>query len=310
MRSSARTVNNIWTGIFYAVAFSVIALLVFLVFKIITNGWGFWDPAFLFGRPSNTMAGGGVGPQLFNSFYLLVLALVISVPLGLGAGIYLAEYARQGRFLNFVRLCIETMASLPSIVVGLFGLLIFVTLARWGYTLIGGALVLTILNLPGLTRVCESAIASVPQNVKEASYGMGATKWQTLVKVSLPTAMQEIITGVILSAGRVFGEAAALIYTAGLTTPMLNTAADLSSPVNPFNVFRPAETLAVHIWKLNSEGIVPDAGAIATKSAAILIVMVLVFNILARLLAKMLDRHYRGSSKKKKSIGSTLRKSA
>ncbi|WP_026692951.1 phosphate ABC transporter permease PstA [Peribacillus kribbensis] len=310
MKNSARTVNTIWTGIFYAIAAAVIALLVFLVFEIIKRGWGFWDPDFLFGLPSNTMAGGGIGPQLFNSFYLLVLSLVISVPLGLGAGIYLAEYAKQGKFLNFVRLCIETMASLPSIVVGLFGLLIFVTLSHWGYTLFGGALVLTILNLPGLTRVCESAIASVPQNIKEASYGLGSTKWQTLMKVSLPTAMQEIITGVILSAGRVFGEAAALIYTAGLTTPTLNSAADLTSPINPFNIFRPAETLAVHIWKLNSEGIVPDAAEIATKSAAVLIVMVLVFNILARISAKILDNYYSGSKRKKKVSNSAGRREA
>src|SRR4051812_45205341 len=106
MNSRARVVNNIWTGIFYAIAVLVITLLVFMVGKIIQMGWGFWDPDFLTGRPINTMAGGGIGPQLFNSFYLLVLSLVISIPLGLGAGIYLAEYAKRGRFLNFVRLCI------------------------------------------------------------------------------------------------------------------------------------------------------------------------------------------------------------
>ncbi|WP_419882046.1 phosphate ABC transporter permease PstA [Peribacillus sp. B-H-3] len=300
MKNKARVINNIWTGIFYIIAVAVITLLVFLVGKIMALGWGFWDPDFLFGTPSNTMAGGGIGPQLFNSFYLLVLSLIISVPLGLGAGIYLAEYAKKGRFLNFVRLCIETMASLPSIVVGLFGLLIFVTLAKWGYTLIGGALVITILNLPSLSRICEMAISSVPSSIKEASLGMGATRWQTLMKVSLPFASREIITGIILTAGRVFGEAAALIYTAGLTTPMLNSAADLSSPVNPFNIFRPAETLAVHIWKLNSEGIVPDARLIATRSAAVLIIMVLVFNISARLAANLLDKHFKGSKKKKK----------
>jgi phosphate transport system permease protein len=300
MKNTSRIINNIWTAIFYIIAILVITLLVFMVGKIISMGWGFWDPAFLLGRPSNTMAGGGIGPQLFNSFYLLVLSLIISVPLGLGAGIYLAEYAKKGKFLNFVQLCIETMASLPSIVVGLFGLLIFVTLASWGYTLIGGALVLTILNLPNLTRVCEMAISSVSPSVKEASLALGATRWQTLIKVSIPTALREIITGVILTAGRVFGEAAALIYTAGLTTPLLTTAVPLDSPVNPFNIFRPAETLAVHIWKLNSEGIVPDARLIATKSAAVLIIMVLVFNISARLLARILDKHFKGPTGGKK----------
>ncbi|MGG2067126.1 phosphate ABC transporter permease PstA [Bacillus sp. S14(2024)] len=297
---NARTVNSIWTGILYAVAAFVVALLGFLVYEILRQGWGFWDPSFLFGEPSNTTAGGGIGPQLFNSFYMLVITLIISIPLGLGAGIYLAEYAKQGRFLNFVRLCIETMASLPSIVVGLFGLLVFVTMAGWGYTAMGGALALTILNLPSLTRVCENAITEIPSNVKEASLGLGATKWQTIVRIILPSALPQIITGVILAAGRIFGEAAALIYTAGLTSPILNTAADLSSPANPLNPFRPAETLAVHIWKLNSEGIIPDAKLIATKSAAVLIIMVLLFNILARFIASVLHKRFTGTKKSRK----------
>ncbi len=297
---SARTVNKIWTGIFYIVAIFVIILLSYLVFEILKKGWGFWDPSFLTGRSSNIDAGGGIGYQLFNSFYMLIITLIISVPLGLGAGIYLAEYAKPGKLLTFIRLCIDTMASLPSIVVGLFGLLVFVTATGWGYTIIGGALAITILNLPSLTRVSEAAITEVSAGVKEASLGLGATKWQTIVKIALPTAMPQIITGVILAAGRIFGEAAALIFTAGLTTPILNTAANLTSPVNPFNIFRRAETLAVHIWKLNSEGIVPDATAIATKSAAVLIIMVLIFNLLARLFSKIIQKHFEGGKSKTK----------
>ena len=254
----------------------------------------------MFGEPSNTRAGGGIGPQFFNSFYMLVITLIISIPLGLGAGIYLAEYAKQGRFLNFVRLCIETMASLPSIVVGLFGLLVFVTMTGWGYTVMGGALALTILNLPGLTRVCENAISEVPSNVKEASLGLGATKWQTITRIIIPSSLPQIITGVILAAGRIFGEAAALIYTAGLTSPILNSAADFSSPAHPLNPFRPAETLAVHIWKLNSEGIIPDAKLIATKSAAVLIIMVLLFNVISRLVASILHKRFTGTKRKSK----------
>ena len=303
---NARTVNKIWTAIFYIVAIFIIMLLAFLVFEIIKRGWGFWDPSFLTGRSSNIDAGGGIGYQLFNSFYMLIITLIISVPLGLGAGIYLAEYAKPGKLLSFIRLCIDTMASLPSIVVGLFGLLVFVTATGWGYTIIGGALAITILNLPSLTRVSEAAITEVSAGVKEASLGLGATKWQTIVKIALPSAMPQIITGVILAAGRIFGEAAALIFTAGLTTPILNTAADLSSPVNPFNIFRPAETLAVHIWKLNSEGIVPDAAAIATKSAAVLIIMVLLFNILARLFSNVIQKHFEGGKKPKKQKASVL----
>ena len=297
---NARSIDKLWTIILYIVSLIIVLLLIYLLWEIISKGWGFWDPNFLFGRPSNTQAGGGIGPQLFNSFYILVLTLVISIPLGLGSGIYLAEYAKPGKFLSFVRLCIETLASLPSIVVGLFGLLVFVTMTGWGYSLIGGALAITILNLPSLTRVSETALLDVPKNIKEGSFGLGATKWQTIVKISIPTAIPQLITGIILSAGRIFGEAAALIYTAGLTTPVLNSIAPINSQMNPFNIFRPAETLAVHIWKLNSEGIVPDAHEIAAKSAAVLIVMVLLFNLLARLIANFIHRRYTGTNRKVK----------
>ena len=299
---NARSIDKLWTIILYIVSLIIVLLLIYLLWEIISKGWGFWDPNFLFGRPSNTQAGGGIGPQLFNSFYILVLTLVISIPLGLGSGIYLAEYAKPGKFLSFVRLCIETLASLPSIVVGLFGLLVFVTMTGWGYSLIGGSLAITILNLPSLTRVSETALLDVPKNIKEGSFGLGATKWQTIVKISIPTAIPQLVTGIILSAGRIFGEAAALIYTAGLTTPVLNSVAPINSQMNPFNIFRPAETLAVHIWKLNSEGIVPDAQEIAAKSAAVLIVMVLLFNLLARLIANFVHRRYTGTKRKVKVI--------
>ncbi len=301
--AKARRWNSVWTGILYGISGLTLVLLIFLIWNIIKEGWGFWDINFLTGASSNTQAGGGIGAQLFNSFYLLVLTLLISLPLGLGAGIYLSEYAKQGKFLEFIRLCIETMASLPSIVVGLFGLLVFVTMTGWGYTLFAGALVLTILNLPNLTRVCETAISNVSPAIKEASLGLGATKWQTIVKIVIPTAIPQIITGVILTAGRVFGEAAALLFTAGLTTPKLNMAADITSPVNPFNIFRPAETLAVHIWKLNSEGIAPDATSIATRAAAVLIIMVIVFNILARFLATILHNRFTGKKRSTKKVG-------
>ncbi|MFD4706278.1 phosphate ABC transporter permease PstA [Gottfriedia sp. NPDC058432] len=299
---NARSVDKLWTVILYIVSLIIVLLLIYLLWEIISKGWGFWDPNFLFGRPSNTQTGGGIGPQLFNSFYILVLTLVISIPLGLGSGIYLAEYAKPGKFLSFVRLSIETLASLPSIVVGLFGLLVFVTMTGWGYSLIGGSLAITILNLPSLTRVSETALLDVPKNIKEGSFGLGATKWQTIVKISIPTAIPQLITGIILSAGRIFGEAAALIYTAGLTTPVLNSVAPINSQMNPFNIFRPAETLAVHIWKLNSEGIVPDAKEIAAKSAAVLIVMVLLFNLIARLIANFIHRRYTGTKRKVKVI--------
>ena len=152
------------------------------------------------------------------------------------------------------------MASLPSIVVGLFGLLIFVNATHWGFTLLSGALAISVLNLPALTRVSENAITAAAAPVKEASLGLGATRWQTISRVVLPSAIPQILTGVILAAGRIFGEAAALLYTAGMTAPKLNFSFfSLTNSGSAFSVMRPAESLAVYIWKLNSEGMVPDA---------------------------------------------------
>lgn len=292
---NAKLKDKIWTGVIYLVFIFVITLLVSLIGYILFKGRGCLNPSFLFGNPKVGEAGGGIAPQLFNSFYMLIISLLITIPFGVGAGIYLAEYAKQGVILNVIRLCIETMASLPSIVVGLFGLLVFVNMTKWGFTLLSGALAIAVLNLPSLTRVSENAIRASSEAVKEASLGLGATTWQTIQKVILPSALPQILTGIILAAGRIFGEAAALLYTAGMSAPILHfNTANLVGKSSPFSVMRPAETLSVYIWKLNSEGIVPDASAIANKASAVLIIMVLVFNIAARILCKKIYKSYAG----------------
>jgi phosphate transport system permease protein len=240
--------------------------------------------------------GGGVAPQLFNSFYLLILSMIITIPLGVGAGIYMAEYAKPGRIVNIIRLSVETLSSLPSIVIGLFGFLIFVNSAGWGFSLMSGALAITILNLPSMTRISEDAIRNVHPSLKEASLALGATRWETIYKVILPAALTVLITGAILTAGRVFGEAAALLYTAGMSTPDLKLSRlnplIKSSPLNPF---RPAETLSVYIWKINSEALTPDARQIADGASALLIIVVFIFNILARYIGRLIYRHFSGS---------------
>lgn len=280
--------DKIATIILYIISAFVVILLMSIIGYIIYNGRHWFNPKFLFGEPS-TEAGGGIGLHLFNSVYILIISLLITVPLGVGAGIYISEYAKEGKILNIIRLCIETMASLPSIVVGLFGLLVFVNMTGWGYSIIAGAFAITIINLPAMTRVSENAITNASQKVKQASLGLGATQWQTIVKVILPSAIPEILTGIILSAGRIFGEAAALLYTAGMSAPSVKF-----TDGSAFNIFRPAETLAVYIWQLNSEGMVPDAGKIASGASAVLIVMVLLFNIFARIIGKKIYEKYLG----------------
>lgn len=290
----AKKVDKLATIILTTISFLVVALLATFLIYIIYNGIGMLKPSFLFGVSKTTKAGGGIGAQLFNSFYILIVSLIITVPIGIGAGIYLAEYAKEGPVVRIIRLSLETMSSLPSIVIGMFGLLIFVNLFGWGYSVLAGALSVSILNIPSMTRISENALVSSGKRVKEASLGLGATKWQTIVKLSLPMALSEILTGIILAAGRIFGEAAAFLCTAGLSTGKLNFNNISLTGKSPFSLFRPAETLAVHIWKLNSEGVVPDATAIANGTAAVLILCVLLFNILARLIGNKLTKAYSG----------------
>ncbi|MFG0215881.1 phosphate ABC transporter permease PstA [Brevibacillus porteri] len=279
----ARLMDRAATVVLTLIAVLIIGTLVGLLGFILSQGWHKLNFDFLTSPPDIVNAGGGIGPQLFNSLYLLVLTMLIALPLGIGAGIYMAEYAPDNKITQFIRMSIEVLSSLPSIVVGLFGLLVFVNMTGWGYTLFGGALALTVFNLPLLVRVTEDALRNVPRSQKEASLALGITKWRTIVSVILPAALPGIITGAILASGRVFGEAAALLFTAGMSSPNLDfTDFSLNSTTSPLNPFRPAETLAVHIWKVNSEGLTPDARDVADGAAAVLIIAVMLFNLSAR----------------------------
>ncbi len=287
--------DRLATIYFYVVAGVIVLFLLSLIMYILYQGRSELNLHFILTPPKFMEKGGGIAPQIFNSLLLLVLTLIISVPIGVGAGLYMAEYARPSKITELIRLSTETLSSLPSIVVGLFGLLIFVNMLHWGYSLMSGALALTVLNLPVMARVSEDAIKSVSSSLKEASFALGATKWQTIVKVLIPSALPGLITGIILTSGRIFGEAAALLYTAGMSTPMLNfKVLNPLMPGSPFYPFRAAETLAVYIWKVNSEGLAPDARQIADGSAAVLLIIVLLFNILARWLGNILYKKMTG----------------
>ncbi|SNX52771.1 phosphate ABC transporter permease PstA [Thermoanaerobacterium sp. RBIITD] len=291
----SRVYDKIATIYFYLIAIILILFLLALIGYILYQGRSELNLHFILTPPKFMEKGGGIAPQIFNSLLLLIVTLIISVPIGIGAGIYMSEYARPGKITEIIRLSTETLSSLPSIVVGLFGLLIFVNMLHWGYSLISGALALTVLNLPVMARVSEDAIRSVSRSLKEASFALGSTKWQTITKVLMPSALPGLITGVILTSGRIFGEAAALLYTAGMSTPVLNfNVINPVNPASPFYPFRPAETLAVYIWKVNSEGLAPDARQIADGSAAILLIIVLVFNLLSRWLGNALYNRMTG----------------
>ncbi|WP_203649599.1 phosphate ABC transporter permease PstA [Secundilactobacillus yichangensis] len=275
--------NRIAIATLYVIASTIVVILAALLGYIIISGLPAISWHFLTSPARAFTSGGGIGIQLFNSFYLLILTMIISFPIALGAGIYLNEYAKQNWVTSLVRTSIEILSSLPSVVVGLFGFLIFVVQFGFGFSILSGAFALTFFNLPLLTRSIEEALAAVPDEQREGGLALGLSKWETVLHIIVPAALPTILTGVILSAGRIFGEAAALIFTAGQSAPALNftdwNPFNISSPLNPM---RPAETLAVHIWKINSEGIMPDAKAISSGSSAVLVISVLGFNLLAR----------------------------
>jgi len=288
---NAKITDKIATGVFLGIALLFIAILGSLFAYILVQGLPSISWSFLTTPSSIVREGGGIRDQLFNSFYILFITMLLTVPLGVLGGVYMAEYAKPGKLTDFFRICIEMLASLPSIVVGMFGLLIFVNSMGWGYSIIGGALALTIFNIPVMVRVTEESIRSIPVAQREASLALGITKWHTIKTIVLPAAFSGILTGAILASGRVFGEAAALLFTAGLSTPELDYANLNPFAANsPLNVFRPAETLSVHIWSVNTNGIMPDVKEIAAGGSAVLVISVLLFNIIARIIGKAIEK--------------------
>lgn len=291
----ARVTDAIATGIVWFFAAVIVALLASFLIYIVVRGLAVIRPGFFATSPEGHPEG-VIGPQLWNSFYLLLVTMLISIPLGVGAGIYMAEFAPVNRFTEAIRLATETLASLPSIIVGLFGLVLFVNQFNLRFSVLSGALALTVFNLPLIERVTEQSLRAVPANLREGALGLGMTRWQAIRTVILPSALPGLVTGFILAAGRVFGEAAALLFTAGQSTSALNWSdISLFNNTSPFGLMRPAESLSVHIWKLQSEGIVPNYRQIADGAAAVLIISVLLFNVVARYLGRALYRRITAS---------------
>ncbi len=290
-RNRAKLHDKIATAALYGLAIFMLLLLAAFTGYILYKGAAAFTPELL-GFNDN-----GIGVQLFNTVYLVFLSLLICVPVGIAAGIYMAEYSKAGRLSDFLRTCIETLSSLPSIVIGLFGYLVFIVMTHSKWNLLAGALTVSILNLPLITTVTEDALRSQPPAYKEGSFGVGATHWQTIARVLLPASLPRIITGIILAAGRGFGEAAALLYTAGMGTDVNFRNWNITSPTSPLNPIRPGETLALHIWASRTESLAQNAAQIADLSAAVLVVMVFVFSLGSRLIGRMLERKMTGNRK-------------
>ncbi len=272
LRARARFWDRVATGALWTVAVAIAALLVYIILYLLIKGLNVLSWQFI--SQANVQATYD-GPEVFNTFYIIILALLICIPVALSASIYLIEYARQGRFTTVVRFATETLAGVPSIVIGLFGYLIFVTNfgmgTRLGFSRLAGALTLVILNLPVLLSVFEDALRKVPMELREASEALGANKLQTVSRVLIPTAFPSLITGVILTAGKMMGETAALIYTAGG-----------SSSINGWFSLNPltsGDTLTIKLYMLQAEGITANAPEVAAGTATLLIILLLAFNL-------------------------------
>ena len=250
------------------------AALLFLIAYILVNGVPYLKPSlFSFTYTSDNAS---LMPALINTLIMTALSLLIAVPLGIFSAIYLVEYAKRGnKFVEIIRLTTETLQGIPSIVYGLFGMLFFVTFCHWGFSILAGAFTLSIMVLPLIMRSTEEALKSVPDSYREGSFGLGAGKLRTVFRIVLPSAVPGILAGVILAVGRIVGETAALIYTAGTLAKM------------PKNVMSSGRTLAVHMYNLASEGLYMDQ---AYATAVILLVLVVVINTLSGIAAKKLTK--------------------
>ena len=215
-------------------------------------------------------------PAIINTIEMTLCSLIVAVPLGICTAIYLVEYAKKGnKVVGVIRLTAETLSGIPSIVYGLFGMLFFVTYLKWGYSILAGAATLAIMVLPLIMRTTEEALLAVSDSYREASFGVGAGKLRTVFKIVLPAAMPGILSGVILAIGRIVGETAALIYTAGTTTKLAGV------PI--FDMMSSGRTLAIHMYVLSSEGLYTNQ---AYATAVVLLIFVLIINFMSSLVAK------------------------
>lgn len=251
-----------------------VGTIVFIIIYILTNGVENLNVdlfALKFSSDNQSML-----PSIFNTLYLTFLTLLIAVPIGVFSAVFLVEYSRKNsKFVKLIRITNETLAGIPSIVYGLFGYLAFVVSAKWGYSLIAGVLTLAVMVLPVIIRTTEESLLAVDNSYREGSYGLGAGKLRTIFKIVLPNAVPGILSGVILAIGRIVGETAALIYTAG-TVPDAATKLTSSS-----------RTLSVHLYCLLNEGLYTNE---AYATAVVLLGVVLVINGISSLLAKKISK--------------------
>lgn len=259
---------------------ATIAVLFFIVFFVLERGLPHVTWTFLTSPPANSGREGGVLPMIVGTLAVTALGVSVALPLGLGTAIYLTEYSRENALSRAVRFGADSLAGVPSIIFGLFGFVFFVITLGFGWSILAGGLTLAFMILPTIIRTSEEAMKSVPAAYRETSLSLGAGKWQTIVRVVLPSALPGIVTGVILGVGRSISETAAVIFTAGSSL----------SDVIPTSMFDGTRTLSVHFYQLAREGISEEK---AYATATVLVLSILAINVTAYALMNRFMRRYR-----------------
>lgn len=263
--------NKIMLGVFRAAAYITTLVLLAIIAYVVINGLPHISLDFIFGWPQGVNAEGGIWPTIVSTIYVTALAMLICTPVAVLAAVYLAEYAKQGKVVELIRYAADALASVPSIVMGLFGYALFVEAMGLGLSMVSAALALALLMLPIVMRTTEEAIRAVPRYIRWGAYGLGATKWQVVSKIVLPSAFGRIATGIVLAIGRAIGETAVVLYTMGQA---------INLPISPLDSGRP---MTVHLYLLANDGINMNA---AYGTALLLMVIILAFNLFARFLSR------------------------
>jgi phosphate transport system permease protein len=269
MRLDPKKSQVIAKAVIWLAALVVIVLLLFILIYILSKGIPNITWQFLSQIPSNMGRSGGILSTIIGTLAVTAVAVVIAAPLGVGTAFYLTEYTREGKITKIIRFSAESLAGIPSIIYGLFGFIFFVIYLRLGWSILSGGLTLAVMILPTIIRVSEEAIRTVPSIYREVSFSLGGTKWQTMTRALIPTALPGIANGIVLSLGRCVAETAAVILTAGSALRI------------PTSLFSPTRTMAVHFYILAREGISFER---AYGTAALLIILILIINVIANYL--------------------------
>lgn len=267
----------------YFSAFACVFVLGFIIFYILSNGMKYITIDLLTKPYSeNNEEMKGILPMIINTFYIIIITLIISVPIGISAAIYMTQYAKQSRLLRLIRFTTEVLSGIPSIIFGLFGFIIFCGMFRIGTSILSGCLTMTLCILPTIIRTTEESLLSVPEFYKEGALALGAGKFKVIMQIVLPCALPGIITSIILAIGRIVGESAALLYTSGMAYNMPN---DIFS-----HIMHSGRTLTLHLFRIAKQADTSDSLGIAFAISAILLILVFLINIMVTLPKRIIDK--------------------